>query len=147
MVYLTFAWLNIPKYGPYRGVEEDAFYKDVVLVVFESVAPLISPIRGPEDGGHGHGLMVKFGQALKKIAYDYNVAVLLTNHVVADSDHSYTRPALGTNWSRILDNRIFLHDSEEDPTQKMMKLVKSIHLPLKDGVRIKITKSGLRDDS
>jgi hypothetical protein len=35
-------------------MKEDAFYEDVVLVIFDSVASIVSPILGgPKSQGHG----------------------------------------------------------------------------------------------
>ncbi|XP_046840584.1 DNA repair protein RAD51 homolog 4-like [Xenia sp. Carnegie-2017] len=125
--------------------EENSFYKDVVLLVFDSVDNIVSPVLG----GFGHGLMIQFAHSLKGLAYDHNVAVLVTNSVILDTKtKDYTRPALGVSWERIPHNRIFLkhctmQKKQENSGFRWIKLVKSCRMPLKESVVVSISELGL----
>ena len=124
--------------------EEDAFYQDVVLVIFDSVASIISPVLGgAKIKGFGHGMMVRFSRLLKALACDHNVAILFTNNVVSDSNNSYTKPALGVTWSHVPNTRIFLHQGEQEPSKTFVKTTKSVKMPLQDSRPVIIDKTGL----
>ncbi|KAL2906895.1 DNA repair protein RAD51-like protein 4 [Bienertia sinuspersici] len=68
----------------------------VRLLIVDSFSSLIIPILGG-NGPYGHALMISAGNLLKKIAHEYSISVLVTNHMVAGENGS-TKPALGESW-------------------------------------------------
>nr|QJQ81677.1 DNA repair protein RAD51-like protein 4 [Dianthus caryophyllus] len=84
----------------------------VRLLIVDSFSSLIIPFLGG-GGPHGHALMVSAGFLLKKIAHEYNVCVLVTNHMVAGEGGS-AKPALGESWKTVPHVRLLLsHDREK----------------------------------
>ncbi|CAN1808581.1 DNA repair protein RAD51 homolog 4 [Linum perenne] len=55
----------------------------------------------------GHGLMASLGVLLKKLAHEYNIAILVTNHMVGGEGGSL-KPALGESWKSIPHVRLLL---------------------------------------
>ncbi|KAH9620921.1 hypothetical protein KSS87_011027 [Heliosperma pusillum] len=83
----------------------------VKLLIVDSFSSLIIPVLGG-GGPYGHALMISAGYLLKKIANEYNVCVLATNHMVAGEGGS-AKPALGESWKMIPHVRLLLaHDRE-----------------------------------
>ncbi|KAF3453812.1 hypothetical protein FNV43_RR04253 [Rhamnella rubrinervis] len=78
----------------------------VRLLIIDSISSLITPILGG-NGSQGHALMVSAGYLLKKLAHEYNIAVLLTNHTVG-GEGGIPKPALGETWKTIPHVRLLL---------------------------------------
>ncbi|XP_061337331.1 DNA repair protein RAD51 homolog 4 [Gastrolobium bilobum] len=78
----------------------------VRLLIVDSISSLITPILGG-SGPQGHALMISAGFLLKNIAHDHNIAVLVTNHVVAGED-GISKPALGESWKSVPHVRLLL---------------------------------------
>ncbi|XP_050204483.1 DNA repair protein RAD51 homolog 4 isoform X2 [Mercurialis annua] len=68
-------------------------------LIVDSISSLITPILGG-GGPQGHALMTSAGILLKKLAHEHNIAVLVTNHMVA-GDGGNLKPALGESWKSI----------------------------------------------
>ncbi|KAM7278713.1 hypothetical protein ACFE04_005847 [Oxalis oulophora] len=83
----------------------------VRLLVIDSISSLLAPILGG-SGSQGHALMVSAGYMLKKLAHDYNLAVLVTNHTVG-GDGGISKPALGESWKNIPHARLILNRDRE----------------------------------
>ncbi|XP_031487834.1 DNA repair protein RAD51 homolog 4 isoform X3 [Nymphaea colorata] len=75
------------------------------LLIVDSVSSLIAPILGRNSTGHS--AMVSIGYLLKKLAIEYNIAVLVTNHMVV-GERGILRPALGESWKRMPHIRLLL---------------------------------------
>lgn len=78
----------------------------VQLIIVDSMSSLIAPILGCR-GASGHALMISAGFLLKKLAYEYNLAVLVTNHMVG-GEGGTLKPALGESWKSIPHVRLLL---------------------------------------
>lgn len=59
--------------------------------------------------------MASTGSLLKKIAHEYNVCVLVTNHMVSAEGGS-SKPALGESWKSIPHVRLLLSRDRESNT-------------------------------
>uniref|UniRef100_A0A3Q3QM69 DNA repair protein RAD51 homolog 4 n=1 Tax=Monopterus albus TaxID=43700 RepID=A0A3Q3QM69_MONAL len=82
----------------------------VKAVIVDSVSAVISPVLGGKQN-EGMSLMIQVAGALKTMAKDFNVAVLVTNHVTR-SDNGEVRPGLGVSWSHIPRTRVLLERVE-----------------------------------
>ncbi|XP_062081909.1 DNA repair protein RAD51 homolog 4 isoform X2 [Humulus lupulus] len=92
----------------------------VRLIIIDSISSLITPILGG-SGSHviaGHALMVSAGYLLKKLAYEYNLAVLVTNHTVG-GEGGVPKPALGETWKSISHVRLLLSHDRENNTSSV----------------------------
>eukprot|EP00742_Colponemidia_sp_Colp-10_P000967 GILJ01001049.1.p1 GENE.GILJ01001049.1~~GILJ01001049.1.p1 ORF type:complete len:322 (-),score=42.81 GILJ01001049.1:310-1275(-) len=78
------------------------------LVVVDSLSTLISPLLGGKQS-QGHIVMMQIAQALKTIACQHHIAVLYTNHTVADKD--LVKPALGKSWAFVPHTQVTLQRS------------------------------------
>ncbi|XP_011623339.1 DNA repair protein RAD51 homolog 4 isoform X2 [Amborella trichopoda] len=76
------------------------------LLIVDSISSLITPILGGK-GPQGHSLMLNVGFILKKLAIDYNLAVLVTNHTVV-GEGGNSKPALGESWKSVPHTRLLL---------------------------------------
>ncbi|CAN1329395.1 DNA repair protein RAD51 homolog 4 [Linum perenne] len=80
--------------------------REVRLLVIDSISSLITPVLGGSSS-QGHGLMASLGVLLKKLAHEYNIAILVTNHMVGGEGGSL-KPALGESWKSIPHVRLLL---------------------------------------
>ncbi|MQM06529.1 hypothetical protein Taro_039353 [Colocasia esculenta] len=79
------------------------------LLIVDSISSLITPILGGKDS-HGRSLMISTGFALKRLANEHNLSVLVTNHMVG-GEGGTLKPALGESWKSIPHMRLLLsHD-------------------------------------
>ncbi|CAI9097349.1 OLC1v1033749C1 [Oldenlandia corymbosa var. corymbosa] len=76
------------------------------MLIIDSISSLITPVLGGA-GTQGHALMASVGFLLKKLAHEHNLAVLMTNHMVA-GEGGITKPALGESWKSIPHVRLML---------------------------------------
>ncbi|XP_010033174.1 DNA repair protein RAD51 homolog 4 isoform X3 [Eucalyptus grandis] len=79
---------------------------DERLIIIDSISSLITPILG-SSGSQGRALMVSAMSLLKKLAHEYNLAVLVTNHTVG-GDGGIPKPALGESWKTLPHVRLLL---------------------------------------
>ncbi|KAI3934093.1 hypothetical protein MKW92_025585 [Papaver armeniacum] len=80
---------------------------NVRLLIIDSISSLITPILGG-CGAQGHSLMIYAGYLLKKLAHKYNIAVLVTNHMVGGGERGVPKPALGESWKSVSHVRLLL---------------------------------------
>lgn len=78
----------------------------VRLIIVDSVSSVITPILSGSNL-QGHSLMIRLGVVLKKLALEYSVAVLITNHIVVDKTGT-SKPALGESWKSMPHVRLLL---------------------------------------
>uniref|UniRef100_A0A1D1Z4W9 DNA repair protein RAD51 4 n=2 Tax=Anthurium amnicola TaxID=1678845 RepID=A0A1D1Z4W9_9ARAE len=76
------------------------------LLIIDSISSLITPILGGKDS-HGRSLMISAGSALKRLAFNHNLSVLVTNHMVG-GEGGISKPALGESWKSIPHVRLLL---------------------------------------
>ncbi|KAF3329973.1 DNA repair protein RAD51 4 isoform X1 [Carex littledalei] len=76
------------------------------LLIIDSVSSLIAPIIGGKNS-QGWCMMASVGVLLKKIAYEHNISVLVTNHMVG-GENGTLKPALGESWKCIPHVRLLL---------------------------------------
>nr|XP_018679769.1 PREDICTED: DNA repair protein RAD51 homolog 4 isoform X4 [Musa acuminata subsp. malaccensis] len=76
------------------------------LLIVDSISSLITPILGGKNS-QGRLMMITTGILLKKIANEYNLSVLVTNHMVGGEGGSL-KPALGESWKNIPHVRLSL---------------------------------------
>ncbi|XP_066515761.1 DNA repair protein RAD51 homolog 4 [Hoplias malabaricus] len=79
-------------------------------VIVDSVSAVISYMLGGKQN-EGMSLMMQVATELRLIAKDFNVAVLVTNHVTRDGN-SQLKPGLGQSWSHVPRTRILLQRVE-----------------------------------
>ncbi|KAH6765620.1 DNA repair RAD51-like protein [Perilla frutescens var. hirtella] len=78
----------------------------VKMLIIDSLSSLIAPVLGG-GGTHGHALMVTAGFLLKELAHEYNICVMVTNHMVG-GEAGVSKPALGESWKSIPHVRLLL---------------------------------------
>ncbi|WOK96938.1 hypothetical protein Cni_G05646 [Canna indica] len=76
------------------------------LLIIDSISSLITPILGGKNS-QGRLLMISTGILLKKIANEYNISVLVANHMVG-GEGGNLKPALGESWRSIPHVRLLL---------------------------------------
>nr|ADE77590.1 unknown [Picea sitchensis] len=93
----------------------------VRLLIVDSVSSVITPILSGSNL-QGHSLMISLGVVLKKLALEYSIAVLITNHIVVDKTGT-SKPALGESWKSMPHVRLLL---SRDPVSNIcdMSLLK-----------------------
>lgn len=89
----------------------------VRLLIVDSVASVITPILSGSNL-QGHSLMTSLGVVLKKLALEYSVAVLITNHMVLDKT-GMSKPALGESWKPMPHVRLLL---SRDPVSNICEI-------------------------
>lgn len=82
----------------------------VKAVIVDSVSAVIAPLLGGRQN-EGMSLMIQVAAALKTMAKDFSVAVLVTNHVTR-SGSGDAQPGLGVSWSHVPRTRILLERVE-----------------------------------
>ncbi|KAJ3706356.1 hypothetical protein LUZ61_010061 [Rhynchospora tenuis] len=100
------------------------------LLVIDSVSSIIAPVIGGKNS-QGWCMVASVGVLLKRIAYEHNIAVLVTNHMVG-GENGTVKPALGESWKGIPHVRLLLsHSTGNDcGTVTVLKhtLMVSMHL-------------------
>ncbi|KMZ70615.1 hypothetical protein ZOSMA_198G00150 [Zostera marina] len=94
-----------------RQEEERNRERKLCLLIIDSISSLITPILGGKNS-NGWSMMVSIGFLLKKLAYEHNIAVLVTNHTVG-GERGSSKPALGESWKCIPHVRLFLSNDRE----------------------------------
>lgn len=90
------------------------------LLIIDSISSLITPILGG-GGAHGHSLMVSTGCLLKKLAHQYDLCILVTNHMVG-GDGGSCKPALGESWKNASHVQLGLSRDQQSNLCKMSTL-------------------------
>uniref|UniRef100_A0A3B1KA83 DNA repair protein n=1 Tax=Astyanax mexicanus TaxID=7994 RepID=A0A3B1KA83_ASTMX len=83
----------------------------VKAVIVDSVSAVISCVLGGKQT-EGMSLMMQVAFELKMIAKDFNIAVLVTNHVTRDGNGKL-KSGLGQSWSHVPRTRILLQRVEQ----------------------------------
>ncbi|XP_057533998.1 DNA repair protein RAD51 homolog 4 isoform X1 [Amaranthus tricolor] len=91
----------------------------VRLLIVDSFSSLIIPLLGG-NGPYSHALMISAASLLKKIAHEYHVCVLVTNHMVA-GEGGTSKPALGESWKSIPHVRLLLSRDRESNTISVIR--------------------------
>uniref|UniRef100_A0AAR2L150 DNA repair protein n=1 Tax=Pygocentrus nattereri TaxID=42514 RepID=A0AAR2L150_PYGNA len=89
-----------------RTVSASSNQGSVKAVMVDSVSAVVFCMLGGKQT-EGMSLMIQVATELKMIAKDYNVAVLVTNHVTRDGN-GQLKAGLGQTWSHIPRTRILL---------------------------------------
>ncbi|KAG8644504.1 hypothetical protein MANES_11G135500v8 [Manihot esculenta] len=100
----------------------------VQMLIVDSISSLITHVLGG-SGPQGHALMTAAGFLLKKLAHEHNIAVLVTNHMVA-GEGGTLKPALGESWKSIPHVRLLL---SRDPGNKISNISILKHPSLASG--------------
>ncbi|KAJ3589248.1 hypothetical protein NHX12_010094 [Muraenolepis orangiensis] len=82
----------------------------VKAVILDSVSAIISPTLGGKQN-EGMSLMMQVAGTLKTIAKDFNVAVLVTNHMTRGPGGE-PQAGLGLSWSHVPRTRLLLERSD-----------------------------------
>jgi RAD51-like protein 3 len=82
--------------GDMAGDDPRAVFRGGVIIL-DSISALVSPILG---GGQvwGHALMMTLSSELKRLAQEYQAAVLVTNSYVGSRNNGVGQPGLGHSW-------------------------------------------------
>ncbi|TVU10731.1 hypothetical protein EJB05_44277 [Eragrostis curvula] len=81
----------------------------ICLLIIDSVSSLLAPIIGGKYP-QGRSMMITVAMILKKLADEYNLSVLVTNHMVS-AGNGTLKPALGQSWKTVPHVRLMLsHD-------------------------------------
>ncbi|XP_043996926.1 DNA repair protein RAD51 homolog 4 isoform X2 [Gambusia affinis] len=96
----------------------------VKALIVDSVSAVIAPLLGGKQN-EGMSLMMEVAAALKTMAKDFSVAVLVTNHVTR-SGSGEAQPGLGVSWSHVPRTRILLERVESAASgRRSATLIKS----------------------
>ncbi|KXG36809.1 DNA repair protein RAD51 homolog 4 isoform X2 [Sorghum bicolor] len=86
--------------------------KKICLLIIDSISSLLAPIIGGKYP-QGRSMMISVAMILKKLAYEHNLSVLVTNHMVS-AGNGAVKPALGESWKAVPHVRLVIsreHDS------------------------------------
>ncbi|KAJ8266359.1 hypothetical protein GJAV_G00129510 [Gymnothorax javanicus] len=127
-VYDVFSMLeclqNLRSGGPQQVSTGGGTLKAVIV---DSVTAVLSHILGGKRTD-GMSLMMQVAGELKTIARDFNVAVLVTNHVSKDGN-GCLKPGLGLSWNHVPRTRILLESTRKPGSeyciQRTATLIKS----------------------
>nr|AAH66407.1 Zgc:77165 [Danio rerio] len=97
----------------------------VKALMVDSVSAVLSPILGGKQN-EGMSLLMQVAGELKMIAKDFNIAVLVTNHVTKDGN-GQVKAGLGLSWSHVPRTRVLLQrvENEEISSLRTATLTKS----------------------
>ncbi|KAK2816496.1 hypothetical protein Q7C36_022767 [Tachysurus vachellii] len=102
----------------------------VKAVIVDSVSAVLSHMLGGKQN-EGMSLMMQVATELKIIAKEFNVAVLVTNHVTRDGNNQ-PKAGLGHSWSHVPRTRILLQRTEQpgaSSSSRTATLLKSSRRP------------------
>lgn len=78
----------------------------ICLLIIDSISSLLAPIIGGKYP-QGRSMMISLAMILKKLAYEHNLAVLVTNHMVS-AGNGAVKPALGESWKSVPHVRLMI---------------------------------------
>lgn len=130
---------------PDRGETESAVSAErkgsLSLIVLDSLGAIISPILGGGQHTQGHAVLAALASLLKEIAVSYDIAVLVTNHLVSGGGRAAAaaqsnagnsvqwtqekKAALGESWQHQAHVRVQLEidrTSNNDTTQPALRI-------------------------
>eukprot|EP01112_Ceratiomyxa_fruticulosa_P008352 TRINITY_DN2163_c0_g1_i1.p1 TRINITY_DN2163_c0_g1~~TRINITY_DN2163_c0_g1_i1.p1 ORF type:complete len:338 (+),score=54.00 TRINITY_DN2163_c0_g1_i1:232-1245(+) len=149
-----------------RGLQsEDKFYKNLKLIVVDSIGALLSPLIGGKQS-QGHAIMAGISRSLKYLACTQYIAVLVTNYMVSsgwnnnqldnDANNNNTKnlkAALGESWTFITNTSLIISEvsksknknNSDSGSQRIATLIKSSHgIPSITKVPFVITEEGIK---
>lgn len=108
--------------------------KLLYFVLFHLVGSIVRRDFGAEKNIERGAQMCSLSSSLKRIAHDFNLAVVVTNHVTAKVESSSTRidckstsiPALGPSWSHWINSRLHLFMAQN---KRRLMVSKSPEIP------------------
>ncbi|KAG0468083.1 hypothetical protein HPP92_017411 [Vanilla planifolia] len=86
-----------------QKVNEDA---KICILVVDAISSLVTPILGSTNA-QGRSLMVFTGYLLKRLAYELDISVLVTNHMVS-GEGGMAKPAMGESWKPVPHIRLLI---------------------------------------
>ncbi|KTF75362.1 hypothetical protein cypCar_00040042 [Cyprinus carpio] len=89
----------------------------VKALMVDSVSAVLSPMLGGKQN-EGMSLLMQVAGELKMIAKDFNIAVLVTNHVTKDGN-GHLKAGLGQSWSHVPRTRVLLQRVEDTETSSL----------------------------
>ncbi|KZS09300.1 Meiotic recombination protein DMC1/LIM15 [Daphnia magna] len=104
------------------------------LLIIDSMGSIVRRDFGAEKNIERGAQMCSLSSSLKRIAHDFNLAVVVTNHVTAKVESSSTRidckstsiPALGPSWSHWINSRLHLFMAQN---KRRLMVSKSPEIP------------------
>ncbi|KAB5522608.1 hypothetical protein PHYPO_G00161490 [Pangasianodon hypophthalmus] len=129
-VFDVFALLSSLQNLRASGLQKGAVGGSVKAVIVDSVSAVLSHMLGGKQN-EGMSLMMQVATELKIIAKDFNVAVLVTNHVTRDGNNQL-KAGLGQSWSHVPRTRIVLQRVEKPGASSSLRtatLLKSSRQP------------------
>jgi len=103
------------------------------LIVIDSLASIMSPILGGKEVSQGLSYLASVGRELKVLSNYFNVAVIVTNHLVPlsqeggggddDREVARDRPAMGLGWASLPHVRIklaIIRNPKSDSSRRAM---------------------------
>ncbi|KAG1957458.1 DNA repair protein RAD51 [Pimephales promelas] len=97
----------------------------VKALMVDSVSAVLSSMLGGKQN-EGMSLLMQVAGEMKMIAKDFNIAVLVTNHVTKDGN-GHLKAGLGQSWSHVPRTRVLVQKVEnaETPSLRTATLTKS----------------------
>uniref|UniRef100_A0A671QNR9 DNA repair protein RAD51 homolog 4-like n=1 Tax=Sinocyclocheilus anshuiensis TaxID=1608454 RepID=A0A671QNR9_9TELE len=89
----------------------------VKALMVDSVSAVLSSMLGGKQN-EGMSLLMQVAGELKMIAKDFNIAVLVTNHVTKDGN-GHLKAGLGQSWSHVPRTRVLLQRVEDAETSSL----------------------------
>ncbi|KAG0466373.1 hypothetical protein HPP92_017953 [Vanilla planifolia] len=86
-----------------QKVSEEA---KICILVVDAISSLVTPILGSTNA-QGRSLMVFTGYLLKRLAYELDISVLVTNHMVS-GEGGMAKPAMGESWKPVPHIRLLI---------------------------------------
>lgn len=111
----------------HKHSDKGGSYKAVIV---DSVSAVLSHMLGGKQN-EGMSLMMQVATELKMLAKDFNVAVLVTNHVTRDGNNQL-KAGLGQSWSHVPRTRVLLQRVEQPGASSSLRtatLTKSSRQP------------------
>eukprot|EP01102_Stenamoeba_stenopodia_P003908 TRINITY_DN14031_c0_g1_i1.p1 TRINITY_DN14031_c0_g1~~TRINITY_DN14031_c0_g1_i1.p1 ORF type:complete len:221 (-),score=14.11 TRINITY_DN14031_c0_g1_i1:4-636(-) len=129
-----------------EGLEQRStpFYKNLKMIVIDSLASLIYPLLGQSTG---HSWMITLARNIMRLAVQFGVIILSTNYVTGDA---IRKPGLGESWTHIPSTQIMLSQrlDHHDRPMRFMTLLKSPRTPCNfEPLPFAITDKGIEDAS
>ncbi|CAN9501073.1 unnamed protein product [Ophioblennius macclurei] len=112
--------------GPLQQASIGGGGGSVKVLIVDSVSAVLTPLLGGKQS-EGMSLMTQVAGVLKTLAKDFNVAVLVTNHVTRSAGGE-VQPGLGASWSHVPRTRVLL-ERVEGSSLRRATLVKSSRQP------------------
>ncbi|XP_063154480.1 DNA repair protein RAD51 homolog 4 [Candoia aspera] len=119
----------------------------VKLLIVDSISAVICPFLGLRQPD-GMALMMHLAREMKTLAKEFEIAILLTNHVTRDTSGGF-KPALGRSWSFIPSTRLLLErrKNTSEKADRVASLMKSPRQPFGIQAELDLRNWEVRKDS